>query len=104
MILFGFKINKSSGVDGISVTYLCDNFKFLEEVLLALINEMILSGWVPEDMKTAIVKPGYKRGPRNQLSSYRPNSLLPCSSQIFKEHILIFLSSFLGKHSIISPS
>lgn len=103
-ILFAFKRNKSPGIDGISTIDLCDNFDALANVLVAMINGFIHSGCLPEDLKTAIIVPIHKGGPRNLLSSYRPISILPCVSQILEKHLFASMTSFLDKHGIISSS
>lgn len=87
-IVFGSKHSRPLGIDGTPVIDLRDNFESLEQVLLCLINEIILFGIMPGDLKTGVVTPIYEGGPHNLFSSYRPISILLCLSQIVKEHFL----------------
>uniref|UniRef100_A0A0K8RLB3 Putative jockey ele1 orf2-h 1e-120-j 4 n=1 Tax=Ixodes ricinus TaxID=34613 RepID=A0A0K8RLB3_IXORI len=94
----------TAGLNGISVRDLSDNVESLENELSSLINEIISWGLIPDDLKTAIVVPIYKGGPRNPFFSYRPISVLPCICKILEKHVLFFMKSFLDKHNIISSS
>lgn len=102
--LFGFKRFRSAGVDGLTVRDLCRNYESLKSVLLVLVNYIIETGNVPDDLKQALVVPLFKGGAQNKVSSYRPISILSCISQILEKHIFVVMSGFLDKYNIISPS
>lgn len=101
---FGFKRFRSAGVDGIAVGDLCRNYDSLKDVLLVLINNILDSGIVYSDLKQALVVPLFKGGVPNEISSYRPISIMPCILQILAKHLVVVMSSFLEKHAIISPN
>lgn len=102
--LFGFKRFRSAGVDDITVHDLCRNFESLKKVLLTLINDLLETGYIPDELKSALVVPLFKGGAPNQVSSYRPISILSSISQILEKHIFVAMSSFLEKHAIFTPN
>ena len=66
-----------------------------------VINESFESGSYPSLLKFAKVVPIHKGKPREELSNYRPISLLPISNKIFDKLMHIRLTIFLEKHNII---
>ncbi len=59
------------------------------------------SGVFPDPLKIARVIPLYKSGDKNDITNYRPISLLPVLSKIFEKLIHARLTSFLDKHNVI---
>ena len=55
-------------------------------------------------MKIAIIKPLYKTNDKQQISNYRPISLLPQISKIFEKIIFNRLSKYIFKHNIINKN
>ncbi|KAK9879321.1 hypothetical protein WA026_004174 [Henosepilachna vigintioctopunctata] len=79
----------------------------LEEVakpVTFIINNSLKYGIFPEELKSAIVKPIYKKGDKEEMENYRPISLLPAFSKLFELVISKQLISFLSQHSILSTS
>lgn len=102
-LLFSCKPKKSAGVDGIHRDELCKHFDKIKNVLLYIINGIIDSGEIPDGLKTAIVKPLFKAGSVENVTNYRPISILPCLAQLLEKHILHTMSSFLDEFNILSP-
>ena len=63
-----------------------------------------MTGYFPAVWKTAIVIPVHKPGkPKNEITSYRPVSLLPTLSKIFEKVILTRLQQHTVTDEIIPP-
>ena len=69
--------------------------------LCNLFNSCMNAGIYPDELKIARVIPLFKSGNKNDLSNYRPISLLPVISKIFEKLIHVRLMSFLNKHDVI---
>lgn len=102
IILFSFDSKKSPGYDGIRISDLRRNFHVLQEVLLFIINGFLLTGTIPEELKTAVVKPLHKGGARNVIENYRPISILPVLMLVLEKHLLKAMNGFLEKFNILS--
>lgn len=96
-------INKGPGWDRIGPRIVKDASDILAPILEYIFNKSILSGTFPEDMKTAIVTPIFKGGAAENISNYRPISILPLFSKIFERLIYARMSSFVEKHCILNP-
>ena len=73
----------------------------ISPVLSTLFNNCMYSGVFPDILKIARVIPLYKSGDRNDITNYRPISLLPVVSKIFEKLIHKRLISFLDKNNVI---
>lgn len=102
-LVFSFKETKPNGIDGISIRILRRNFAALTTVLLFMLNGFITTGVIPRTLKTALVKPFFKKGQKDKYENYRPISILPVIGQLLEKHLLITMSGFLNKFSVISP-
>ena len=58
----------------------------------------------PDNMIISIIKPLYKTNYKQQISNYRPISLLPQISKIFEKIIFNRLSKYIFKHNIINKN
>uniref|UniRef100_L7LW06 Putative tick transposon n=1 Tax=Rhipicephalus pulchellus TaxID=72859 RepID=L7LW06_RHIPC len=102
-IIFSFRPNKQPGIDGVAVSTLRRNFEALAEILLFILNGFLTSASIPEKLKTAIVKPLFKAGKKDDIENYRPISILPILSQILEKFLLQCMTSFLQKFSLLTP-
>ena len=81
------KSKNSHGYDEISTKILKVSAPFISSLLNYICNKSILSGTFPTRLKYSIVKPMYKKGDRNDVTNYRPISLLTSFSKVFEKMI-----------------
>ncbi|XP_048743013.2 cyclin-D-binding Myb-like transcription factor 1 [Ostrea edulis] len=65
-------VTKSTGLDGIPARFLKDAAPIIKLPITFLINQSISEETVPEEIKTAKVKPLFKKGDRLKPENYRP--------------------------------
>ena len=61
------------------------------------------SGSFPNCLKTATVTPIFKSGNRNDITCYRPISVVPLLSKIFEKAMAVRLRNYITKFNLISP-
>ena len=77
----------------------------LSPLLARLFNKCVLSGYFPNELKTAKVIPLFKnKGSISDLSNYRPISMLSVFSKIFEKLIHREISEFLETNDILNES
>ena len=95
---------KSTGFDEIS-SWLLKRCKIsLLYPLTNIINYSIKSGQFPDSLKTALVKPLYKKDDHKSVNNYRPISLLSTLSKVFERVIFNRIMNFLIKYNILCPN
>jgi hypothetical protein len=75
-IIKAIKTKDSSGYDEISSRIIKQSVPFIISPLTYICNAILHSGVFPERLKFAIIKPCYKKGNAQEISNYRPISLL----------------------------
>ena len=95
--------NKKTDLNDISVDMFKRARHVLSEPLLQLINNCFETGIFPDILKIASITPIYKKGDRCTLTNYRPISILPLLSKILEKVIAVRITSWLSKHSLLSP-
>ena len=68
---------------------------------LRTLNLSLEEGVFPDGLKTAKVTPIFKAGDSNDVSSYRPISLLPCFSKILERLMYNRLYKYLKENNIL---
>ena len=81
--------NKSTGLDAIPARFLRDGAIAIKDHLAHIINLSISSASVPNDFKSAQVKPLFKKNERSEVGNYRPVSILSVSSKILERAIYV---------------
>ena len=94
---FSFKLNKSPGYDEISFNVVKKCFSELCEPLKHVFNLSIEIGVFPDEFKTARVSPVYQANDSNDLTNYKPISVLPCSSKILERMMYNRLFSYVSQ-------
>ena len=95
--------NKASGPDEISPKLLKELHHEIAPILTKLFKSSLHSGIVPDDWKSALVAPVYKKGPKCKPSNYRPISLTCIASKLM-EHILVSnIMTHFDSNDILSP-
>lgn len=94
----------ASGYDHISTKTIKHLYRYIVEPLKHIINRTFKTTLVPIQFKTSIVTPIHKAGSRNEISNYRPISVLSNLSKIFEKCLKKRLTDFLNINNIISKN
>ena len=86
--VFYLKINKRTGIDEISFNVIKNCFEELSDLSLQ-------TGKYPDFLKIAKVIPEFKTGDLEEVSNYRPISVLPCFLKILERIMHNRLYSYL---------
>ena len=96
--------NKSCGSDGIEAKFIVLASEVLSPVLAILFNACFDFGIFPTCLKTAEVVPVYKAGDKNEVTNYRPISILSIFSKILEKLVHTRTLLFLKCHSVLTPT
>ena len=96
--------NKSHGFDGISIRMLqlCDNS--IIKPLSIIFNNCITEGYFPLLWKKGNIIPIHKKGSKQEITNYRPISLLPIFSKIFERIIFNALYNYIHQNNYFNPN
>ena len=93
--------NKTFGPNTYPVKVLKSISNPISPVLSHLVNTSLESGEFPNSLKTARVTPIFKSGNHNDLSNYRPISVLPLLSKIYEKVVYRQIYEFLERKDIL---
>ena len=96
------KISKSFGHDNISCFFLKLALPYIENSLAILFNTSIETRIFPDAWKLARGIPIFKEGDKDDMSNYRPISVLPAISRLFEKLITDQLYQLMGKNGLFS--
>lgn len=99
-----FRRSKSEDVNGLKSEPIFRVIDLITPCLTHIYNMALTSGIFPQQMKVARVTVVHKGGERGNLGNYRPISILPLFSKGLEKIILLRMSSFFDKHSVITSS
>jgi len=102
-IIHKMKPTSSKGYDEISSTILKNIMISIAIPLSILINRSLNEGQFPDLLKIAKVVPLYKGKCKQDVSNYRPISILSCISKVFEKIIHKRLYKYLELNSILDP-
>ena len=88
--------NKSPGADRLSVEFFSHFWESLGEVLVAVFNQGLLNGELPNSMKESITRLVHKKDDKRNLKNWRPISLLNVDYKICSKAVSIRLAKVLG--------
>jgi len=91
-------------LDGIDPCIAGPNVDLIAIPLADIINCSFNTGTFPEALKIAKVIPIYKKGERDNLTNYRPISILPYFSKLFEKIMYARLYDFTIKTNLLFPS
>ncbi|CAG9115901.1 unnamed protein product [Plutella xylostella] len=100
-IISNLKHNSAPGWDNVSNRLLKTCSCYLSRPIAFIINLSLSSGVVPANLKMANVCPIYKSGDKNDVTNYRPISLLTSLSKILEKVVNNQLLKFLEKESLL---
>lgn len=96
------KNKKSVGADFISVRMLKSMSEYIAEPFSNLINLSISSGCFPELLKHATVIPVHKKNDMEDVSNYRPISILGVFSKVIERIVLNRMTEYLNKYNLLT--
>jgi hypothetical protein len=77
---------KSTGIDDIPEYIIKKCYPKIISALTYTIKQSLSTGYFPDQLKIAKVKPLYKKGSGTDVSNYRPVSLISVFSKIIEKH------------------
>ena len=92
------------GSDGIPLSYLRDALPVLIFYIFIIINTSIVTGIFPKSWKHPYVIPFFKSGDADNVSNYRPISLLPILSKVLEKIVANQLMSFLESNKLLAKN
>jgi len=102
-IIQKMKPSNSKGCDQISSTILKNIMTTIAVPLSVLINRSLNEGQFPDLLKIAKVVPIYKDKNKQDVSNYRPISILSCIAKVYEKIIHKRLYNYLELNSILDP-
>lgn len=93
--------SKATGLDGIPARHVKDSAPIIAGPLSHVINLSIIQGIMPDDLKSARVKPLYKKNNKTDPGNYRPVSILCVVSKIIERIIYDQLESYLTSNNLL---
>ena len=100
----GLKESNACGSDGIPLRYIKDSLYIIAFYLTIIINTSIVTKTYPSSWKYPYVVPAFKNGDPDEVSNYRPISLLPVISKILEKIVASQLTSYLETNNLLSNS
>src|SRR6218665_1820734 len=97
------KQTHSTGLDDIKSILISPVIELIADPLSEIFDCSLKAGVVPVLLKTAKVIPIYKQGHKDDVSNYRPISILPYFSKILEKLMYNRLYSYIEKLNILSP-
>lgn len=98
------KNNKSPGIDEITAKTLKEISEYIAVPLAFIINKAIVEGECPSAFKVAIIKPIHKTGSKEEITNYRPISLVNNFAKIFEKVIKFRIVNYMEKYKLLSNS
>ena len=102
-IIENLKNKTSTGIDGLSNQLIKMAKNVLVKPLTIIINQMIVTGIFPDQLKISKVIPLYKAKDQTILSNYRTIALLPSISKIFEYVLLEQITNYFLDNNMLSP-
>ena len=93
--------SKSTGLDNIPPRFLKDAALFLKIPITYIINMSIVNNEVPSELKSARVKPLFKKGVTSEVGNYRPVSILSTVSKILEKAVFVQLENVLVSNNLL---
>ena len=101
-IIDKIKIDVATGIDSIPSKIIKQAKTIISPLLTKIINISFETKTFPDILKNAIIKPIHKKDDKNDISNYRPISILPVISKIFERATLNQLLKYFENHCLIS--
>ena len=82
------KLKNAEGFDRIPQRILIDGAELLNKPMTMLMSMIYRDQIIPEQWKMSVIRPVHKKGPKNEISNYRPVANLCSGSKVFERLIL----------------
>ena len=96
--------SSACGSDGISLRFIRDGLFIIAFYLTVIINTSIVTNAYPGLWKNPYVIPAYKTGDIDEITNYRPISLLPVLSKILEKIVSNQTTTYLEINNLLSAS
>ena len=103
-IIDGLNAKVAVGKDNISARLIKDAKETLAPIIAQIINIGYEKNIFPNSLKCAIIKPIFKDGNQNEITNYRPISILPVLSKIFERAAANQIIHFLEENNLLSKN
>lgn len=100
-LLLNLHIKKSPGPDGIPNAFLKRYAELRAKYLYVKFTRLLSDGSLPDDWRTAEVKPLHKSGEKSHIENYRPVSLTSTSCKILGHIIHYHIVGFLEEYKVL---
>ena len=94
--------SKAFGPDNISPKFLKEGASILAPILQSLFNKCLQQSVFPDIWKRANVIPIHKKDSKDNVSNYRPISLLSCTGKLFERIIFKYVYNYFHANFILS--
>ena len=92
--------NSAAGFDEIPASIMKQLVNYYAEPLTQMINQSILQGYFPEELKLAKVLPIYKSENEQLVQNYRPISILPFFSKVFEKIMTSYIIELMEENDL----
>ena len=96
--------NVATGEDDISAKLIKDSKEIISPILMKIINIAYETATFPTCMKNAVIKPIHKKSDPDEISNYRPISILPTLSKVFERAPTDQLVEYLENNNLLSKN
>ena len=101
-LLFNLSSSSGAGATGISSKILKSASLKLVPIITKLFNEFISSGFIPDDLKKAVVTPIFKnKGSVTDINNYRGISVLPPIAKLLEKVLSTQIIDYFNKHKLL---
>ena len=100
-IISKLKPKLSAGTDGVSSKVLKEIAPAIIRPFVHVINLSLTQGYVPAQIKSAIIKPIYKADDTHLFANHRPISILNAFSKVFEKVVGLQLINYLDENNIL---
>ena len=104
LVISSLKESNAYGSDGIPLLFIKDALYMILFYITIIVNTSIVTHVYPEPWKNPHVVPLFKSGDKDEISNYRPISLLPVLSKILEKIVANQLTEYLETNNLISNS
>ena len=98
------KETSACGSDGISLRFIRDALYMIAFYITVIVNTSIVTNAYPNLWKNPYAIPAYKSGDVDNVTNYRPISLLPVLSKILEKIVANQLTEYLETNNLLSET